>query len=364
MKEFSEFNTIDNATLDSLMEGFQLVGFDWRYLYVNKSIVEQSKLKSVKDLLGFTMMEKFPGIENTELFRVLKECMKNRVFKTMENKFTFPDGSVGWFELRIEPVPKGIFVLSIDITKRKEIEKEITKYNKELKEINEATEKIISVISHDLKNPVAGIISTSGILKNSVESFEKEHIVKFSDIIHRASSKLLDRLNELISWVKSMQEKVNFHPQSECLYVAVNNALDSMMLNASQKNIKIENKIPEDIFVFADVNMLKSIVQNLVSNSIKFTPKGGEIEISCSIKNSMAEICVMDNGVGMSKKIMDNLLNKKHITTSGTDNEEGTGLGLRLIEDFIAQNGGEIFYKSEENKGTTVVFTIPLGQKK
>jgi signal transduction histidine kinase len=362
MKDLNEFNTLDNSTLDSLNEGFQMVSYDWRYLFVNKTVVEQSKLKSVKDLLGFTMMEKFPGIENTELFKVLKECMKNRVFKTIENKFNFPDGSVGWFELRIEPVPKGIFILSIDITKRKEIESELTMYNKELKEINEATEKIISVISHDLKNPISGIINTSGLLKNSIESFEKTHIIEFSDIIHRASSKLLDRLNELTIWVKSMQEQVNYNPQSESLYMAVNNALESMLLNASQKNIRIENNIPEDIIIYADHNMIKSIIQNLVSNSIKFTPKGGEIEISCRIKNSMAEVSVIDNGIGMSNKILDILLNKQHITTIGTDNEIGTGLGLKLIEDFIAQIGGEVFYKSEEHKGSTVTFTVPLSK--
>lgn len=125
MKEFKEIDTDDNSTLDNLIEGFQLIGFDWRYLYVNKSVVDQSKLKTKKDLLGFTMMEKFPGIDNTELFKVLEECMNSRVSKTMENKFAFPDGSFGWYELRIEPVPKGIFILSIDITERKKNKAEL-----------------------------------------------------------------------------------------------------------------------------------------------------------------------------------------------------------------------------------------------
>lgn len=122
MKELNDFDTSENSTLDSLIEGFQLIGFDWRYLYVNKSVVKQSKLNTKKDLLGFTMMEIFPGIEETELFKVLLECVKTKVSKTVENEFTFPNNSKGWFELRIEPVPKGIFILSMDITERKKSE--------------------------------------------------------------------------------------------------------------------------------------------------------------------------------------------------------------------------------------------------
>lgn len=122
MKELNDTDTSDISTLDSLIEGFQLISFDWRYLYVNKSLVKQSKLNTKKDLLGFTMMEKFPGIENTELFKVLKECMQDRTSKTLENEFIFPDNSKGWYELRIEPVPKGIFILSIDITESKKSE--------------------------------------------------------------------------------------------------------------------------------------------------------------------------------------------------------------------------------------------------
>jgi PAS domain-containing protein len=125
MKDINEIDSNDNSTLDSLIEGFQLIGFDWRYLYVNKSVVDHSKLKTKKDLLGFTMMEKFPGIDNTEMFKVLQECMNSRISKIIENKFTFPDGSVGWFELRIEPVPKGIFILSINITERKRIKADL-----------------------------------------------------------------------------------------------------------------------------------------------------------------------------------------------------------------------------------------------
>lgn len=259
-----------------------------------------------------------------------------------------------------EGKPVSILEVSQDITKRKEIEKEVVKYNKDLREINEATEKIISVISHDLKNPIAGIVSSSEVLKNNIETFEKEHIKEFSNIIHRASTKLLDRLNELIIWVNTKHTKAAYDPHKVKLHSVINKALDALLLNAKQKDIKIENKIPEDIFVFADINMLKSVVQNLVSNSIKFTPKDGHILITANIKNSMAEVHIKDNGVGMPQEILNSLLKNKNVSTKGTEKELGTGLGLKLVKDFVIQNGGDIYFESEENKGTTVTFTLKL----
>src|SRR4030066_1553393 len=107
------------ATLDSMLEGCQIIDFDWRYAYVNESVAKQGR-RVKKDLLGHTMMEMYPGIENTELFSYLRDCMFKRIPHQMENEFIFPDGSKGWFELRIEPAPEGILILSHDVTKRKQ----------------------------------------------------------------------------------------------------------------------------------------------------------------------------------------------------------------------------------------------------
>jgi len=122
------------ATLDSMLEGCQIIDFDWRYAYVNEAIARQGR-RAKKELLGHTMMEMYPGIENTELFSCLKDCMIKRIPHQMENEFIFPDGSKGWFELRIEPAPEGILILSHDVTKRKELEEELNKYRHRLEEV-------------------------------------------------------------------------------------------------------------------------------------------------------------------------------------------------------------------------------------
>ncbi len=121
-------------SLDSMIEGCQIIDYDWRYVYVNEAVAKQGR-KTKEDLLGYTMMQVYPGIDRTEMFSHLRNCMTNRVPHQMDNEFTFPDGSKGWFELHIEPVPEGVLILSLDITKNKEIEEELNKYRYRLEEV-------------------------------------------------------------------------------------------------------------------------------------------------------------------------------------------------------------------------------------
>ena len=135
-------------TLDSMLEGCQVIGFDWRYLYVNDAVARHS-CRAKEELLGHTMMEMYPGIENTEMFAVLRDCMENRTPHRVDNEFTFPNGSKGWFELSIQPVPEGIFILSLDITERKLAEQKILEQSRSLDAISRLTRVISSDISLD-----------------------------------------------------------------------------------------------------------------------------------------------------------------------------------------------------------------------
>lgn len=151
---------LNSESLDNLIEGFQLISFDWKYLYVNEAVILQSKCSTKEELVGFTMMEKYPGIEKTKMFKTLQRCMTKRVSAEFENIFTFPDNTTRCFELRIRPVPDGIFILSIDITKRKHDEKKILNYLKGL-------EDILFLTSHKVRQPVANILGVSNLIDNS-----------------------------------------------------------------------------------------------------------------------------------------------------------------------------------------------------
>lgn len=173
MKKHYDIGKLSAHSLDNLLEGFQLICFDWRYLYVNDAVVHQSKCNTKEDLLGFTMMEKFPDIEKTEMFKTLQYCMANRVPAEFDNLFTFPDNSTAWFELRIRPVPDGLFILSIDITSRKRAEGKTSKYLKGL-------EKMLFMTSHKVRQPVANILGISYLLdKNLVTIAELGKIVNY-----------------------------------------------------------------------------------------------------------------------------------------------------------------------------------------
>ncbi|MBI4188730.1 MAG: PAS domain S-box protein [Chloroflexi bacterium] len=164
------------ATLDGMLEGCQIIGFDWRYLYVNNAVARQGR-RTKRALLGHTMMEMYPGIENTEMFARLRDCMEKRVSHRMENEFTFPDGSKGWFQLSIQPVPEGVFILSLDISERKKLDEELSSYRQRLEEIvaqrtaefTRANEKLAQEIAEHSKTE-EGLLLRVSILDNTREA--------------------------------------------------------------------------------------------------------------------------------------------------------------------------------------------------
>ncbi len=137
------------VTLDYMLEGYQIIDYDWRYVYVNEAAAKQGR-KTKQELLGYTMMQVYPGIDRTNLFNYLRSCMTNRISHQIDNEFTYPDGTKGWFELRIEPVPEGILILSLEMTKKKEIETELNNYRGRLEEVVAARTAECSKINEQL----------------------------------------------------------------------------------------------------------------------------------------------------------------------------------------------------------------------
>lgn len=163
-------------TLDNMLEGCQIIGFDWRYIYVNDTAAKQGRRKR-EELLHRTMMETYPGIENTDMFRVLQRCMEERLPDSMENEFAFPDGTTGWFELRTQPVPEGLFILSLDITEHKQDETALIASEDRYRDLVENSQDLIC--THDLQgnilsvNPYAGHVlgfSTDDLLQMNLRN--------------------------------------------------------------------------------------------------------------------------------------------------------------------------------------------------
>jgi signal transduction histidine kinase len=173
---------------------------------------------------------------------------------------------------------------------------------------------------------------------------------------------MLLQLNELVDWAMQQRDKSRFTPCKLELINEVNHAIELLKSFANQKQIRLENYIQENICVNADEYMLRSILQNIITNAIKYTPIGGEaVQITASAIDHMLEICVQDHGIGMSEE-RKNMLFEMYNPTSepGTDKEKGSGLGLLLVKDFVSQHGGSITIESEVGVGTCFKFTLSL----
>jgi signal transduction histidine kinase len=238
---------------------------------------------------------------------------------------------------------------------------ELENLNHELKALNLSKDKFLSVISHDLRNPLTSLLASAESLNRNSEKLRPEQIKLFSGIIDKTSRKILNQLNELVEWAQNQREKTNFKPEKLLLTQGINESLELLKANATQKNIKLENIIKDGIYINADAMMFRSILQNLVMNAIKFTPQNGEaVRVTAKTVEGMVEVCIQDFGVGMSLETKNMLFNRISPTSSsGTNEEKGTGLGLLLVKDFVVQHGGKIQVESEPNKGTCFRFTMP-----
>ncbi len=271
---------------------------------------------------------------------------KNQILKVQEEKLTRINDDLRKLNQELED-------------RVKDRTRELENLNHELKDLNLSKDKFLSVISHDLRNPLTALLASSERLKTAKNQNPKE-TQHLATIIHRTSNKILEQLNELVNWAKNQREKTSFNPVSIQLRNGIDVSLEILTPNAFHKDVKLENSIQEDIFVKADVFMLRSIIQNVVMNSIKYTPHGGIVSVTASIVEHMVEICVTDTGIGMSQEVQQTLFSSiSPVSVTGTNNEQGSGLGLLLVRDFVAQHGGAIQVHSELGKGTCFKFTVP-----
>jgi two-component system sensor histidine kinase/response regulator len=237
---------------------------------------------------------------------------------------------------------------------------ELEKLIHELKDLSLSKDVLLAVISHDLRNPLAVLLLASEELSNESENNIFDPIQPYVKIIHRSSLNILQQLNELVNWAKSQQEKASLHLEKINLFSAVNQSFELLKINASQKNITLENKVPDDFCIIADALMLRSILQNLVTNSIKYSLEAGLVKVTAQQIDSLAEVCIVDSGMGMDDNTRENLFTRSNGTSvSGTNNEMGSGLGLLLVKDFVSQLGGKLRVESELRNGTCIYFTVP-----
>ena len=242
-----------------------------------------------------------------------------------------------------------------------EKKEELQRLNEQLKEVISTKDKFFSIIAHDLKSPFQGLLGYSQILSTEYSTLTEEEKVSFIQSIEELSQNSYRLLENLLEWSRLQTGKIVFAPEEHNLLLDLFPTLSLLKQTAQNKQIAFDYSIANSLVVKADKNMLTTIVRNLVSNSIKFTKPGGRITIEVKPVDTFVHFSIADTGIGMRKDVVDNLFNVgKSISTRGTANEEGTGLGLSLCKEMIALHGGKIWVESEIDKGTTFYFTLPL----
>jgi signal transduction histidine kinase/ligand-binding sensor domain-containing protein len=236
---------------------------------------------------------------------------------------------------------------------------EIIAKNDELKKLNATKDKFLSIIAHDLRNPFNTILGLSDILLLDFQKFEVEKVKYYLSNIKEASSQAFELLQNLLIWARSQTGGIEFNPGPNGLMARVVENIELVASQAAKKNIRVTSGLEKEIQVNCDRNMIDTIIRNLLTNAIKFTPQGGTVLVNATEKENHVEISVKDTGVGIDKNHLGKIfkVETKH-TTKGTDKERGTGLGLVLCKEFVERHGGVIWVESEPGVGSEFKFTL------
>jgi len=230
----------------------------------------------------------------------------------------------------------------------------------ELNNANAAKDRLFSIIAHDLRHPLADLKSLLELLLFDYDMLTKEKIITCFKEIKDSTDETYNLLQNLLQWSRKEMGRLNFEPEAFILDDSINSTINLFNQSSGKKNIKIKFESGDSTKVFADKDMVETILRNLLNNAIKFSFKDGAIIISKKTKDKMVEINLQDFGTGISEKNKKELLdNNKIITTRGTNNEKGTGVGLNLCLEFAEKNKGRLWFESEEDKGSTFYFTLP-----
>jgi PAS domain S-box-containing protein len=264
-----------------------------------------------------------------------------------------------WMNIKL---PNGISMgIGQDITIRKRAEEKLIEKDNFLQKLNADKDRFISILSHDLKSPFNSILGFSEVLTEDIRKLNTDEIEDIAKNINKSARNTLYLLEDLLAWAMMQQGKIIFKPQKLSLADICKNILEILNPNAVAKNITINYYIADRIKVFADIDMIKTVLRNLVSNALKFTNNGGTISVSSEENSENVTISISDNGVGIKAENIKKLFNiSEVITTKGTAEETGTGLGLLLCKEFVEKHGGKIWVESEVGKGSEFKFTLPI----
>ena len=247
-----------------------------------------------------------------------------------------------------------------DVLARIQTHLTIKRQREELNRLNATKDRFFSIIAHDLRGPFMGLLGALELLRDTGSDLDDETRHGLIENLYETSQRTYNLLENLLEWARSQQQNVRVVPRRLALAELVRETTRLFRASAEQKGVTVSVGVPDDLLVYADRDMVNTVVRNLVNNAVKFTNGGGSVEITARQQGDQVEVTVSDTGIGMGSQEVGQLFTLEHpISRSGTRGEHGSGLGLLLAHDYVQRNGGTIRAESTPGKGSTFCFTLP-----
>jgi PAS domain S-box-containing protein len=353
---------------ENSQEGIFQTRVDGTYVSVNNALARMYGFDSPEELMkSRTDISKEAYSDPTERNNFLRMMEEKGYVKGYEYEVKRKDGEKIWFYEDAHAVKdeygqiKFFEGFVIDITQRKKADAEVIQKTKELEKLNHEKDLFFSIIAHDLRSPFNSFMGLTQIMAEELSSLTTSEIQKIAGSMRNSAVNLFRLLENLLQWSRIEQGSLPFDPVKTDLKTEIDESIAMVLESARNKEIQLKYNIPKDLMIYADSNMLRTIIRNIVSNAIKFTPYKGKIILEAKAwEENNTLIFIRDTGIGMPPDIMAHLFELEgKATRKGTHGEPSSGLGLLLCKEFITKHGGKIWVESAEGKGTTFYFTFP-----
>jgi len=336
------------------------------FSFVNKVWLDYSG-KSLGDNLGMNWLKDVFPDDQEKLIEKYQYALKIRKPFTIEFRLKGGDGNYEWMMINGTPrfsndnIFLGFIGSCTSIKAQKEYEEKLNNINAELLEINASKDKFFSIISHDLRSPLSGLMGILDILSTSYDTLSEDEKLEIINEAANTSRGTYTLVQNLLEWSRIQTGKMSIEPEEIRLLPLIHNLEKLYSQNLKNKKIIFVINVHPGTAAFADLKMTETVLRNLISNAIKFTRTGGTIAVMAESRDGSVIIKIVDNGVGIDEKRLDNLFKMDvGYSTKGTEKESGTGLGLIICKDFVERQKGKIWVESKKDKGTTFYISLPV----
>jgi PAS domain S-box-containing protein len=349
------------SVLNATQESVYMFDREGHFLIANATGVRRLSRASEKELAGHSFREFMKPEVARERYEKLEQVF------VMGKPLEFEDERNGMmFHHNFFPVFKNdkvayLVTYSADITEQKRKETELKESQSQLLELVATKDKFFNIVAHDLKNPFTSLLGSSELLYKNIHQMEKESIRELALILYDSAKGGYAILQNLLDWSRSQTGLIKYNPERIHLNAIIEDNIANLQLHASGKEISLNYDSGKNIFIVSDRNMINTILRNLLGNAVKYTGRGGKVFVTTTIEPNEIHISVKDTGTGISKEEIDKLFRlDSKFSKPGTANETGTGLGLKLCQEFAEKMGGRIHVESTENKGSEFKLSIPV----